>query len=181
MIGASQTSSSAAQVQVMLPKRMHALATEGYRRYFEGKRGFAADDLSALREGLEGLAEDPHAVWAAVSSLGLLAVLVEKEGDVESGQHLRGLIATGGLHLAPIAGAISKALGLAAVPSLDDPARRAAETLSGRGTHRAAFHDAPAPRRSLPLYAVDYAMVSARFREVRLVQGPSWRASFPGR
>lgn len=181
MIGARQTASHLAQRSVALPRRMHALASEGYRKYFQGKRGFVSEDLRQLQEGLAELSEDPVRMWEAISSLGLLAVLIEKEGDTETGQQLRGLIADGGRHLAPLAGAISKALGLATVPPPADAAAQAATALSGGSSPRAAYHDAPVPRRSLPLYAVDYAMVSSRFREIRLVQGPDWRASIPRR
>ena len=162
------------------PPRLHPLALDGYQRFFKGKRGFKQEDTDALREGLLQYVSDPQAMWGAVSSLGLLAVLLEQEGDSDSANMLRELIASGAQHLAPIAGDISKALGIQAPEQVENRARQGQQLISSDDLKRAAVHDSEAPQGSLPLYAVDYAMVSARFRELRLVQGPEWRAEFPG-
>lgn len=159
-----------------LPKRLHPIAMDGYQRYFHGKKGFSPEDLKALREGIVQLSNDPFAMWSAITGLGLLAVLVDREGDAEAGGEIRKLIASGGQHLAPIAREVGKALGLQAAEPTEAASHERQHFLASSTPKRAAVHDAPRPAGSLPLYAVDYAMVSARFREVRLVQNAKWRA-----
>ena len=155
---------------------------DAYQRYFTGNRGFSAGDKQVLRSGMLKLAEDPQTLWSAISGFGLLAVLLEQEGDKDSAGMVRDLIASGGRHLAPIAGAVSKALGLetSAAQKADEKARAAQQLLmQTRTMMRAPVHDAKAPAGSLPLFAVDFAMVTSRFRELQLVQNARWRAHFP--
>ena len=180
MTALPKTASQIPALSPAMPMRMHRLAMQGYKRYFDGERGLSKEDLEELRDGLIQLANEPMAMWDAISGLGLLAVLLEQEGDAETGEAIRSLIASGGQHLAPIAGVLSKALGIQPV-NPDGPDRQAmAQVMATGGELRAAHHDAPRPAGTLPLYSVDFAMVTARFRELRLPQGAGWRARFPG-
>ena len=182
MTALPKTASKIPSLGPRLPLRMHKLAMEGYQRYFREPRGLSEDDLSEIRDELIALSDDPSSVWEAISGLGVLAVLVEQEGDAETGQALRALIAAGGQHLAPIAGALSKVLGIEPTTPDEGQRRAMARALANAGDYyRAARHDSPRPQGSLPLYEVDFAMVTARFRELRLPQKRAWRATFFGR
>ncbi|MEL7368733.1 MAG: hypothetical protein AAFN74_07470 [Myxococcota bacterium] len=180
MIGLPRSASQIAANPTTIPQRIHPLAQEGYRRYFKNsKKRFDKEDVEALRSGMLELASDPQAMWGAISGLGLLAVLLEQEGDNDNGAVIRQLISSGGQHLAPIAGMVAEALGIESPQGVAERNRRVAEALTSAPVQRrAALHDAPRPQGSLPLFLVDFAMVSSRFKEVRLPQGPAWRATF---
>ena len=180
MLGLPRSASQVARAGATLPQRIHPLAMEGYRRYFkDSKKRFDKEDKEALRSGMLALSSDPHAMWGAISGLGLLAVLLEQEGDQEAGAMLRSLIASGGQHLAPIAGAIAQALNIETPERVAERNERVAQQLmSRRVDRRAALFGAPRPAGTLPLFLVDFAMVTARFKELQLPQGAAWRATF---